>query len=166
MMAPEYARPRRAAQSAQSPHAHSVHPRASREPRGNKGPAEPAPACAVSAAQAIHPDVAAPLDQAAELLDADPDAAALVLDGLLNRLAANWYVEQGQVPPDAVHLLSDLERRCQPLGWLLRLALRAPDVHARLAHVQGLAGAMLSERRARLRDAAAGPALWLVEEKG
>ena len=166
MMAPKYAQPRRSARSAQPPYAHVARSQASYEPRGHVGPAEPAAACAAHAAQAIYPDVAAPLDQAAELLDADPDAAALVLDGLLGRLAADWYAEQGLVPPDAAHLLSDLERRCQPLGWLLRLALRAPDVHARLAHMQALAGAMLSERRARLRDAAAGPALWLIEEKG
>lgn len=98
--------------------------------------------------------VARALDRAAELVDADPDAAALLLDGVLWRLAEEWYAQQRLAAPDARHLLPDLERRCAPLAWLMRVALRAPDVRARLAHAQGLAGAMLSERRSHARAVA------------
>jgi hypothetical protein len=121
-------------------------------PRGGPHPHRALPIDLASARAAGPSDASAALDEAADLLDADPDAAALLLDGALRRLADEWYAQQGLAAPGPAQLLADLEHRCQPLGWLLRLALRAPDARARLVHAQGLAGAMLSERRARLRS--------------
>lgn len=78
------------------------------------------------------------LDEAAALLAADPDAAAMVLDGALARLARAWYAAAGIAMPEPARLLNDLERRAAPFAWRLRLALRAPDARARLVHARHL----------------------------
>jgi hypothetical protein len=60
------------------------------------------------------------------------DAAALLLDGMPQRLALEWFAGQGLAAPDLDCLLANLEERRSILAWWLRLALRAPDIEARL----------------------------------
>ena len=72
----------------------------------------------------------------------DPDVAAIALDGLLLRMLSAWYAACGWPPCAAGDLLLDLERRAPELAWRLRLALRAPDVVARLAHARQVLAAL------------------------
>ncbi|HEU5441253.1 MAG TPA: hypothetical protein VFU88_18350 [Ktedonobacterales bacterium] len=82
--------------------------------------------------------VAARLRWAERLLPDDPDASALLLDGLLREIAWLWHA-QVDVPLPAFDVQPALIERHDPLfGWRLRLALRAPNVHARLAHCAAL----------------------------
>jgi hypothetical protein len=74
----------------------------------------------------------AELGAAREALAYDPDSAALLLDGLLRRIAAEWFLARGLVIPAAEQLLGRLGDESAPVAWRLRLALRAPDVRARL----------------------------------
>ena len=77
-----------------------------------------------------------------------PDAAALLLDGMPQRLALEWFSGHGLAVPDLDCLLALLEERQSILAWWLRLALRAPDVEARLFHCrQMLAEIDEDERR-------------------
>ena len=69
-----------------------------------------------------------------EVIECDPDAAALLLDGLLERMLGAWYVARGWRVPARGALLADLDQRAPELARRVRLALRAPDVAARLAH--------------------------------
>jgi hypothetical protein len=62
------------------------------------------------------------------------DAAALLLDGVPQRLALEWFAGQDLAAPDLNCLLASLEERQSVLAWWLRLALRAPDIEARLFH--------------------------------
>jgi hypothetical protein len=62
------------------------------------------------------------------------DAAALLLDGVPQRLALEWFAGQDLAAPDLRCLLANLEERQSVLAWWLRLALRAPDIEARLFH--------------------------------
>jgi hypothetical protein len=75
--------------------------------------------------------LAAELAAAAEALARDPDAAALLLDGLLRRVAAGWFQVRGLAVPDAEDLLGRLADEDAPFAWRVRLALRAPDARAR-----------------------------------
>ncbi|MBF6589176.1 MAG: hypothetical protein IVW57_01430 [Ktedonobacterales bacterium] len=95
------------------------------------------------------------LNCAESLIENDPDAAALVLDGLVWRLLRAWYAARGGSPPGPAAVLADLERRAPSLAWRVRLALRAPDVAARLAHCRGLAPAFSSVRGAEASPSAA-----------
>ena len=79
------------------------------------------------------------IDQAASLLGAgEPDRAALLLDGLAQRMVISWFAEYGGSEPEPMYILAQLEEEMSPLAWWLRLALRAPDVKARLVHCQRL----------------------------
>jgi hypothetical protein len=73
---------------------------------------------------------------AAEAIERDPDAAAFALDGMPWRMLCAWYVAGGWPPLVAGELLRDLEGRAPELAWRVRLALRAPDPAARLAHAR------------------------------
>lgn len=91
---------------------------------------------------APHPapdELAARLDEAAALLPADPESAALLLEGALHELIAGWYARQALPVPPPARLLADLAPRDALLALRLRLALAAPDVAARLAHLRALA---------------------------
>jgi len=82
-------------------------------------------------------EIADALDRAAAILDADPDAAALLLDGLVCRLAralARAYA----AGEDAADPLLALDRHAPSVAYRLRLALRAPDASARLIHCRQL----------------------------
>jgi hypothetical protein len=85
-------------------------------------------------------EIADALDHAAAVLDADPDAAALLLDGLVCRLAhalARVYAAVG-ARDGARDPLGVLDHHAPDIAYRLRLALRAPDVRARLVHCQQL----------------------------
>lgn len=84
--------------------------------------------------------VRALLDEAADVLPEDPDAAALLLDGALWRIVALWYRHRGERVPAPRAALADLAARGGAFGWHVRLALRAPDARARLEHCRVLAG--------------------------
>lgn len=83
-------------------------------------------------------DLAARLRLAADLLAARSDEAALLLDGLLRDLVDEWFRGRGWAPASAAGALPLIEREQPLFGWRLRLALRAPDVHARLVHSAAL----------------------------
>src|SRR4051794_6689531 len=68
----------------------------------------------------------ADLAHVADLLPRDPDAAALLLDGLLKRLGVEWFMARHRPAPPSERLLELLEREDAPYAWRLRLALRAP----------------------------------------
>jgi hypothetical protein len=79
------------------------------------------------------------LDQAAKFLArGEPDRAALILDGVAQRMVMSWFAESGARVPELELLLPRLEEEMSPLAWWLRLALRAPDVDARLVHCRRL----------------------------
>ena len=87
-------------------------------------------------------------DRADALLEAQPDEAALLLDGLLYRIAHEWErMQQAQqaaplqagAPED---LLARIECAAPAVSWRLRLALRAPDARARLVACRSLIEAL------------------------
>ncbi len=85
------------------------------------------------------PVLYASLRDAEELLGRDDPqavyAGALMLDGLLGQLVSEWFAERGVEAPSPERALAELERRegyDGPFVGRLRLALRAPDPHARL----------------------------------
>ncbi|MGH2514399.1 MAG: hypothetical protein ACRDHP_01980 [Ktedonobacterales bacterium] len=96
-----------------------------------------------------HDEWARRCDRAAELLDAQPDEAAMLLDGLLQRIACEWAQslrarQAAPLPAEAPeqNLLALIEDAAPPVGWRLRLALRAPDVRARLVACRSLVEAL------------------------
>lgn len=96
-----------------------------------------------SASGAPQPDLpeaalAAALRRAELLIGEDPDSAAVLLDGSLLDLARMWYRRRGRAMPARHALLRDLEWHAPPLAWQFRLALRAPNAHARLVHCRNL----------------------------
>lgn len=83
--------------------------------------------------------IVAALCRADALLASDPDAASLELDGLLYRIARVWcQARAGGLPPS--DLLQQSASDAPLFALRLRLALRAPDVRARLAHLWWLVG--------------------------
>lgn len=79
---------------------------------------------------------------AGALLPDRPDEAALLLDGLPGAIVEDWFRQRGVAPVSGARAL-DLIQRVDPLfGWRLRLALRAPDAQARLAHCAALLAAL------------------------
>ena len=82
---------------------------------------------------------------AAELLEDHPDEAALLLDGLLGHIAHEWEQKLGLANESVGDMLAQIEHVAPEVGWRLRLALRAPDVRARLAACQALIAAVFRE---------------------
>ncbi|WIG57723.1 MAG: hypothetical protein OJF49_000468 [Ktedonobacterales bacterium] len=82
------------------------------------------------------------LRRASALLDAHPDAAALLLDGVLRRISIAALARERLVCWREEDLFDALAVRNQRLAYLLRLALRAPNLDARLAHCQQLYAAL------------------------
>lgn len=80
----------------------------------------------------------ADLRLAQHVLRDDPDAAGLLLDGVLWRIVALVFARAGIAAPSCDRALADLERISPPVAWRLRLALRAPHAHARLVHAWAL----------------------------
>ncbi len=94
---------------------------------------------------AKRPALHASLRDAEELLGRDDpqavDACALMLDGLLAQLVSEWFAERGAEAPPRERALAELERAEGDDGRFagrLRLALRAPDPHARLVQCREL----------------------------
>lgn len=81
-------------------------------------------------------------DRADSLLEAQPDEAALLLDGLLSHIAREW--ERCELLPagSPEDLLARIERAAPAVSWRLRLALRAPDARARLVACRALIEAL------------------------
>lgn len=83
--------------------------------------------------------ILADLRHAAKLLEHDnasaADAASLLLDGVLSRLAKEWFALRGLDVPPMQQLLAVLRQQAgdaAPFVGRLRLALQAPNPHARL----------------------------------
>lgn len=74
------------------------------------------------------------LEEAEALIERNPDAAALLLDGLLNRILDQWLAQRHLERPEPAEMLAQIEQSAPPLAWRLRLALHAPDARARLIH--------------------------------
>ena len=81
-------------------------------------------------------------EQAQQLIERRPDDAALLLDGFLLRIANAWCQHERLPVRSPDEMLARIERSAPPLGWRLRLSLRAPDVRARLVHCQALLEAL------------------------
>ena len=77
------------------------------------------------------------------------DAAALLLDGMPQRLAIEWFAGHRQAVPDLGRLLASLEERQSVLASWLRLALRAPNVEARLVHCRRMLAEVDGDERGR-----------------
>jgi hypothetical protein len=92
------------------------------------------------------------LDEAGRALAHDGDLAALLLDGMIARIANCWYTQHGGMEPDARDQLADLSQRDAPFARRLRLALGAPDPAARLAHARGLLRALGASERGQSND--------------
>lgn len=86
--------------------------------------------------------------RAAELIEAQPDEAGLLLDGLLGEIVDEWRRSHEQAPGDAAEVLRLIEKSEPLFGWRLRLALRAPNVRARLEHCAALLALLPGERLA------------------
>ena len=82
--------------------------------------------------------IVADLERAQRALRDDPDLAALYLDGALRELLALAACPGGVYPPQPRAALYDLERSRPLLAQRIRLALRAPNVEARLVHCWSL----------------------------
>jgi hypothetical protein len=85
------------------------------------------------------------LERAARCMDDDPDSAAVLADGLIQRLATEWFVAHRRPVPLAEALLPALEAEAQPVAWRMRLALRAPHARARLVHCWDLLRAVFDD---------------------
>lgn len=101
------------------------------------------PACQLAADQRPHEDqvphvLVRRLLLAGELLLVDRDEAALLLDGLLRDVVADWFSRRDIARAGDGASLDRIERDQPPFAWRLRLALRAPNVEARLAHCAAL----------------------------
>lgn len=82
--------------------------------------------------------VVAHLIAASQALVADPDAAALLLDGALGQLLDLW-ARQAHLPSlDRRLALDALEAQAPAVAWRVRLALQAQRPEARLEHCWAL----------------------------
>lgn len=79
--------------------------------------------------------IVARLIAAERVLPADPDRAALLLDGALAQLLDLWASDKRLSLPDA---LGALEVVAPAIAWRVRLALQAHEPSARLAHCWAL----------------------------
>ena len=82
---------------------------------------------------------------AGALLESNADAAALLLDGLIQRIGAEWFLAQGVPAPRFERMFAELERQAPPFAWQLGLALRAPDPRARYLHARECLRAVCGE---------------------
>jgi hypothetical protein len=101
------------------------------------------PACRLAVDQRPHADqvphaLVRRLLLAGELLSEDRDEAALLLDGLLRDVVADWFSRRGFAPSHSGESLDSIAHDQPPFAWRLRLALRAPNVEARLVHCAAL----------------------------
>jgi len=95
------------------------------QPHANAGPRERA-------------GVVARLIAAAHALPADPDAAALLLDGALSQMLALWAQQAHVDLPGPRQALAALDDCAPAIAGRLRLALQAQQPEARLAHCWAL----------------------------
>jgi hypothetical protein len=94
--------------------------------------------CAADPAPERRVKLAGVLQCAGALMEQDADGAALLLDGVLRVIAAEWFRDQARPEPAAHELLAELQAAAPPLAGRLRLALRAPHAQARLFHAWAL----------------------------
>lgn len=88
------------------------------------------------------------LRQVERLLAEDSDAAALALDGILWSLVVFAFERAGLHVPSREAVFESLDAWASPVCWRLRLALRAPNAHARLIHAWALMDAVGAMRSA------------------
>lgn len=112
----------------------SYYDQASNFQRMGRSAASPAPASGL--AESRRALLIRDLGVAGALLESDPDASALLLDGLVQRIGAEWFLAQGLPAPCYERMLLELERQAALFAWRLRLALRAPDPRARYLHAR------------------------------
>lgn len=108
--------------------------------------------------------VIARLIAAERALPADPDRAALLLDGALAALLDLWASDQrvsSSVAPDA---LSALEAAAPAVAWRVRLALQAHEPSARLAHCWALLNLLTATAQRRRVSSAVGATLMSAEQ--
>ena len=91
------------------------------------------------------------LAYAAYLLERDPDAAALEVNGALPAMVEAWYAQQGEYPPARDQMLRDLAERAPHIADALRLALRAPDARARVRSAERLLAVARSQEKVAVR---------------
>jgi hypothetical protein len=82
------------------------------------------------------------LAYAAYLLERDPDAAALLVNGVLPAMMDAWYGLRGLYPPARDQLLRDVSERAPELAERLRQALRAADAPERVHLARRLLAAL------------------------
>ena len=78
------------------------------------------------------------LELAAQQIESDPDDTSLILDGLICRIVSAHYLARYGALSSRERLLPRLDAKDPPLARRVRLALRAPDAHARLVHARQL----------------------------
>src|SRR5579885_2748932 len=96
-----------------------------------------------NAAPYVRGKLAYQLELAARQIESDPDDASLLLDGLICRIVEAHYLERHGALPRREHLLARLDADDPALARRVRLALRAPDAHARLVHARQLYALLL-----------------------
>ncbi len=86
----------------------------------------------------LRAELALQLALAERQIASDPDGASLILDGAIWEIAAACYLARHDVWPSRQHVLSRLDADDPAFARRVRLALRAPDVRARLVHANQL----------------------------
>ena len=76
------------------------------------------------------------LHRAAAVLARDPAAADLLLDGMISRVIAAWYLQRHLSVPTPEDMLDDLRCRAPQLASRVRLALLSSGSIARLRQCQ------------------------------
>ncbi len=92
----------------------------------------------VSAGPRERARVVARLIAAEQALSADPNAAALLLDGALSQMLALWAQQARVALPDVRQALAALDACAPAIAGRVRLALQAAAPEARLAHCWAL----------------------------
>jgi hypothetical protein len=91
-------------------------------------------------------EASAALDRAGAVMGGDPVLAAWLLDGAIGRIVGLWFARRGDRSAPSEEARAEIERADPDMGRQLRLALRAPDLRARLRHCRAML--VLAEREA------------------